>query len=295
MITGIDHVMICVPDLDAGIAQFTKLGFDMHFGGSHPGKGTHNAIAFNREDYIELLAVRDQAEHRAAAHVRGNAETALNQFIAAGGGIRYIFLQSDDLEADVGAMRARGVDVKDPVPGGRRTPGGLELRWKVATLGPRNALPIGFVQHLTPIDERRKQVPAAGKHPNGAYALDRAYIVTNDLDAGARLYAQVLGIQPDLSRGVVIMADIAAFKFGSNSLGVVQPYAAGAAADALQHRGPGPFQALYRTTSVAAAKRWTEEHGLPPLLHGVRNTGEHALLATPEIACGAYVGVVGPE
>jgi hypothetical protein len=296
MITGIDHVMICVPDLDAGIAQFGKLGFNIHAGGSHPGKGTHNAIAFNQDDYIELLAIRDQAEHRAASVKPGSTRTALDEFIAAGGGIRYIVLQSDDLAADVAAMRDRGVDVSDAVEGSRRTPTGQELRWKVATLGPGNELPIVFVQHLTPIEERRKQVPVAGNHPNGAYALDRAYVVTHDVDTAAPLYAKVLGMpQPALSRGVVIMANIAAFQFGSNSLGIVQPYAAGAAADALERRGPGPFQALYRTTSVGAAKRWAEEQGLRSLLHGVRRTGEHALLATPDVACGAYIGVVGPE
>jgi hypothetical protein len=44
MITRIDHVTICVPDLDAGVAQFKKLGFNMAAGGAHPGKGAHNAI-----------------------------------------------------------------------------------------------------------------------------------------------------------------------------------------------------------------------------------------------------------
>jgi hypothetical protein len=34
---------------------------------------------------------------------------------------------------------------------------------------------------------------------------------------------------------------------------------------------------------------------MPPLARGVRNTGEHAMLATPGEACGAYIGFVGPE
>jgi hypothetical protein len=76
---------------------------------------------------------------------------------------------------------------------------------------------------------------------------------------------------------------------------VVQPYADGPAADALKRRGPGPFQALYRTTSMGAAARCAQEHGLPPLPRGIRNTGEHAMLATPDVACGAYIGFVGPE
>ena len=61
MFTRIDHVMICVPDLAQAIARFTKLGFNMHPAGSHPGRGTHNAVAFNQDDYIELLAIRDAA------------------------------------------------------------------------------------------------------------------------------------------------------------------------------------------------------------------------------------------
>ena len=45
--------------------------------------------------------------------------------------------------------------MSDPVAGGRRTPSGQELRWTSATLGARNALPIFFIQHLTPLAERR--------------------------------------------------------------------------------------------------------------------------------------------
>ena len=291
MFTRIDHVMICVPDLAQGIEQYRKLGFNIYPGGTHPGKGTHNAIAFNRDDYIELLAIRDRAEQQAAGGAAG-----LTDFIAAGGGIRYIILQSDDLTADVAAMRSRGVDVSDPLERGRRTPAGQELLWKAAVLGPGNPLPIFFIQHLTPLEDRRKQVPVAGTHPNGVYTLERAYIVTRDAEAAAATYAEVLGMpQPPLQKGTVIMSNMAVFQLGPTGLGVVQPYAPGPAADALERRGPGPFQALYRTTSMGAAARWMHEHGMPPLARGVRNTGEHAMLATPADACGAYLGFVGPE
>ncbi len=291
MFTRIDHVMICVPDLPQGIERYRKMGFNIYAGGTHPGKGTHNAIAFLKDDYVELLAIRDQAEHQAAGGSAGLAD-----FIAAGGGIRYIILQSDDLAADVAAMRRRGVDVGDAVEGGRRTPAGQDLRWKAAVLGPGNPLPIVFIQHLTPLEDRRKQVPVAGNHPNGVYTLDRAYVVTPDAEATAAIYAKVLGIpQPPLTRGTVIMSNMAVFQLGPTGLGIAQPYAPGPAADALERRGPGPFQALYRTTSMGAAARWMQEHGMPPLARGVRNTGEHAMLATPPDTCGAYIGFVGPE
>src|SRR5262245_55378061 len=174
MFTRIDHVMICVSDLTRGIDQYGKMGFNIYPGGVHTGKGTHNAIAFNQDDYIELLAIRDQAEHKVEAGRPGSTHAGLAQFIAAGGGLRYVILQSDDLTTDVAAMRARGVDVHDVFETGRRTPDGRDLRWKAAALGPKNALPVFFIQHITPVEERRRQVPVAGSHPNGVYAIERA-------------------------------------------------------------------------------------------------------------------------
>jgi len=291
----LDHLMICVPDLARGIEQYRKLGFSIHAGGIHPGKGTHNAIALNEEDYLELLAIRDPAEQQASARP-GNYQHGLARFIAAGGGIRYVILQSDDLAADVAAMRARGVDVSDVMDGGRRTPAGLELKWKTAVLGSANPLPIFFIQHLTPMAERRKQLPDAGPHPNGVRFLERAYIVVQDLEASVAAYSKVLGVsQPRMYKGTVIMSHMAVFQFGPAGLTVAHPYAPGPAADALERRGPGPFQALFRTTSMGAAARWIDKHGLPPPARGVRDTGEHAMLVPPGDACGAYIGFVGPE
>lgn len=294
MIVRIDHIMIAVPDLARGIEHYARLGFDIHPGGVHPGKGTHNAIAFNRDDYIELIAVRDAAEYRAA---RGPApDSGLIGFVEAGGGIRYIALQTDDLAAEVAGMRARGVDVSDPREGGRVTPAGQSLRWRTATLGAQNPLPILFIEHLTSIDVRRSQVTDRGANPNGVYTLERAYIVTADALSAAERYASVLGIAvPPRQRGTVIMSDMCVFQIGPTGLGIAQPYAPGPGADALARRGPGPFQALYRTTSMGAAARWMEAHGMPPLARGVRNTGEQAMLALPADACGACIGFVGPE
>jgi hypothetical protein len=91
------------------------------------------------------------------------------------------------------------------------------------------------------------------------------------------------------------MSHMAIFQLGVTGLGIVQPYADGPAARALAERGACAFQALYRTGSMGAAARWMAEQGMPPLERGVRNTGEHAMLATPAEACGAYIGFVGPE
>jgi catechol 2,3-dioxygenase-like lactoylglutathione lyase family enzyme len=284
MLTRIDHAMICVPDLKAGIDTYRRLGFDVQPGGVHPGRGTENAIAFFDEDYIEILAIRD-AERQLAS-------PGLVEFLGRGGGLRYIALQSDDLAADVAAMRRRGVEVGDAVDGGRRTPAGQELRWRSATLGASNALPVFFIQHLTPLHERRR---APGQHPNGALRTDRVYIAVPKVTDAAETYARVLGVPvPPVQRGTVIKADMAVFDLGPTGLTVAQPAEPGVAADALATRGPGPFQALYRTRSMDAAARWMQEHGVPPPARGVRNTGEHAMLVPPRDACGAYIGFAGP-
>jgi catechol 2,3-dioxygenase-like lactoylglutathione lyase family enzyme len=296
MFTRIDHVMICVPDLQRAIEQYCNMGFNMRDGGVHPGKGTQNAVAFTEDDYIELLAIRDLAEHQASAKEPGNSHAGLAQFIAAGGGLRYIILQSDDLAADVAAMRSRGVDVSDALDRGRRTPAGLDLKWKAAVLGPKNPLPIFFIEHLTPLEQRRKQVPGGNDHPNGVFKIERAYVITRDAKADAAIYAKVLGVpQPKMERGMVIMSDMVVFQLGPTGLGIAQPYAPGPGADALERRGPGPFQVLFRTRSMGAAARWMQEQGMPPIARGVRNTGEQAMLVPPELAGGAYIGFVGPE
>ena len=288
MFTGIDHVMIAVKDLPAGIAQFRRLGFAMQPGGRHPGRGTWNAVACNDGDYLELIAVED-AQAYAATGAPGRPNTGLTDFVAAGGGIRYLAIRSDDLAGDVAAMRARGVEVDDPVEGCRETPEGQALRWKTARLGVSNALPLFFIEHLTP------SLAATAQHPNRVQRLERAYIVVNDAAAASAAYAKVLGMPvPALQKGTVIMSHMAIFDIGRTGLGVVQPYAPGPAAEALARRGEGPFQALYRTGGMEAAAAWMNAQGLPPLARGVRNTGEQAMLATPAEACGAYIGFVGP-
>ena len=291
MLTRIDHVMIAVPDLERGIDAYTRIGFDIYPGGTHTDRATHNAIAFHHDDYLELLSLRDPHAPIAA----GSSDARLAEFLARGGGFRYVAVQSDDLAADVAAMRRRGVDVSDPAAGTRRSPSGQELAWRAAGLGAGNPLPIFFVEHLTPLADRRRQVARAGDHPNGVLRLDRVYIAVTDVGAASETYARVLGMPvPKIQRGAVIKADMAVFDLGPTGLTVAQPAEPGPAAEALARRGPGPFQVLYRTRSMEAAACWIEGHGLPPPARGVRNTGEQAMLVGPEQACGAYIGFVGP-
>jgi glyoxalase/bleomycin resistance protein/dioxygenase superfamily protein len=138
----------------------------------------------------------------------------------------------------------------------------------------------------------RKSAAKAACHSNGVLRIERAYIAVADVAAVVRSYGHVLGV-PRMERGTVINADMAIFQLGPTALGLAQPAGPGVCADALL-RGPGPFQVLYRTSSMDAAAKWMADHGVPPPKRGVRNTGEQAMLVAPEHACGVYVGFVGP-
>ena len=110
------------------------------------------------------------------------------------------------------------------------------------------------------------------------------------------LYGKVLGItDPRIYKGTVIMSHMAVFQYANTGLTIAHPYAAGPAASALEARGEGPFQTLFRTTSMGAAARCIEQSGMSKPVIGTRDTGEKAMLVMPEEACGAYIGFVGPE
>lgn len=288
MLTRIDHVMICVPDLARGMDDYARLGFSIHPGGVHPGKGTHNAIAFLQADYVELLAIHDRAEYLA-----GSPWPGLLEYIGASGGLRFIILQSDDLAAEVAAMRARGVDIADATEGDRRTPAGRELRWRAAVLGRRDALPLFFIQHLTPLEERRRQVPDF-PHPNQVTRLERACIAVPDLAAALPSYRRVLGIAPTMERASALNADVAVFPLGANALVLAQPTGPGMVADALKHHGPGAFRVLCRTASIDAAARRITAAGLPPPARAMHQAGEQTIEVPPERAGGVHLGFVGP-
>ncbi len=174
-------------------------------------------------------------------------------------GLQAIALASDDLAADSAAVRARH-----------------------------------GIAYITLVAQKNAQ--PASRHPNGVQRIERVYIAVKDVAAAAAHYARVLGVAaPKMERGTVIHADMAIFQLGATALGLAQPSAPGVCADALARRGPGPFQILYRTSSMDAAAKWIADHGLPPPARGIRNTGEEAMLVMPEHACGVVVGFVGPK
>src|SRR5262249_45567176 len=141
--------MICVPDLARGLDAYTRIGFDIYPGGAHDGRATHNAIAFQQDDYLEILSLRDPS----APVAPGSSDARLAEFLARGGGFRYVAVQSDDLAADVAAVRRGGGDGSEPVPGAGAGAG--RARAALAGREPRRRESAADLFHPTPDTARR--------------------------------------------------------------------------------------------------------------------------------------------
>lgn len=289
MFTRIDHVMICVNDLAAAQQSYSEqLGFHVYPGGDHPGRGTHNAIGFFGLDYLELMGVRDRTE------LERDPNSGLLAFLAKGDGLRFFILASDNIDADVAAMRGRGVDIRDVREGSRRTPQGIELKWRFANMGPESPFPFFLIQHMTPDAQRQSQVPKAAPHPNGALGIDRVAVAVADLEAAKGDYEQALGVAASPVRTEPLLnATVVSFPVGDMAIVLATPRAGpGPAQEALERRGPGPFLLALKSGSLADTERWLLSHHVNLAVLGSRADGARALVTRPEPANGVWMGWV---
>ena len=105
MLTGIDHIVIVVQNLDEAARNYEKLGFTVVPGGRHP-VGSHNVlISFADGSYIEIISFyQPSPDHR-----WWNA-------LQKGEGLVDFCMVTDDLTGDTQKLRSAGVNINDPVP-----------------------------------------------------------------------------------------------------------------------------------------------------------------------------------
>ncbi|MGE3855674.1 MAG: VOC family protein [Dehalococcoidia bacterium] len=296
MFNRVDHLVIAVPDLAQAIDRYAHLGFHVFDAGTNEGCGTRSAVVFYDDQYLELLAIEDATAHAAAAVADPTVDAGLPAFVAAGGGIRFIALVTDDLAAEVTAMRARGVEVSEPARHARTTPGGARVEWLASVLTGADALPLLFVQHLTDLEGRRAQAASRAPHPNGLLDIERIYVAGHNLAAMVDAYSGVLGGPPPTPQdGIIIKADMARYAFAQSEVVAAQAYGPGPTQDAMDARGPGPFQAIHRSADITASARYLEAHGVTPAATGRRANQELVLLVGPDDAFGYNLGFVGME
>jgi hypothetical protein len=126
-LAAVDHLVWAVADLDAGIAWFeAKTGVRAVFGGSHPGRGTRNALlSLGAGQYLEIVAPDPAQPESKSGDAAGMAR--LPQPLLGGWAVG-----SSDLAAELARAQAGGLDLAGPFPGGRDRPDGRTLSWQTA-------------------------------------------------------------------------------------------------------------------------------------------------------------------
>ncbi len=202
MILGIDHVLIAVEELELASEVYQTLGFQVLPGGKHPKMGTHNALVPLADGtYLELIGVWDMELAREASPFVVAAlerENRLARFV----------LESDNLDADVTAIRARGFALGDAQAGERERPDGQKVAWRAAF--PTDARFPFLIQDVTP-RELRVPAPTAGIGKNVRMGDVNVGVV--DLATAYEQYKKLLGADGEdgwfeMTRGAVILQDV---------------------------------------------------------------------------------------
>jgi len=178
VITGIDHVVLVVTDLDRAMREHRERGFTVTPGGEHAGGLTHNAlIGFGDGSYLELIAFHDVAAARGRHSWQPVAER--------GGGWADFALLSNDINADAEALK--DLLVRPVESGGRTRPDAVAVAWAVARL--RSPLPF-LIEDVT---LRAVRVPGgdAAKHANGTKGVAGIVLGARDAELVTKAYARL--------------------------------------------------------------------------------------------------------
>jgi hypothetical protein len=111
---------VLVADLEAARRQIETLGLTVVDGGRHPGRGTANLIVPFGHQYLELLAVVDDAEARSSPQGR----PVLDALARGGPGLARWSVECDTIEATAARL---GLPVEHRQ---RRRPDGTVITWR---------------------------------------------------------------------------------------------------------------------------------------------------------------------
>jgi catechol 2,3-dioxygenase-like lactoylglutathione lyase family enzyme len=195
-ITGLDHVLVGVANLEAARESWARLGFTVTPRGRHIGWGTANYCIMLENDYVELLGIVDPSQF----------VNRLDEFLASEGeGLLGLAFAADEAEAVHAGLKARGIAVEAPkelkrlleLPGGDVTP-----EFALVHIDREDAAGIrAFVcTHLT-----RDMVwqPQWTRHANGAEAIDAVTLSVADPGATAARFGRLFDTKPEPAGDVI--------------------------------------------------------------------------------------------
>jgi catechol 2,3-dioxygenase-like lactoylglutathione lyase family enzyme len=283
MPTRFDHAVIAVRDLDAGIKQYQRLGFDVRPGGRHTGRGTHNALFRFGLDYVELLSVYDENETKASNAIgRGITNLLTDRDTAL---IGYA-LATTNIEQDAQHFKGNGVELPNPNAMSRKRPDGQQLSWR--TLAPGGVSwgrPWPFLIQWDSPDEQRLQIDLPGMHPNGATHWVQIAIATQDLQSTIDVYQNQLRLEL-IKRDTDEDTYHATFTIGN---GIIDLLSSGD--ETVQHilaeKGEGPFALTFSVGNLSQTRSFLEQQS-------IKFKTEHGkLILDPEEAGGVLIHFIG--
>jgi hypothetical protein len=191
LVTGIDHLIMTVRDLDAAV-MFTAntLGLHISGGGSHPSFGTVNRIIVLGGEYVELLSA--QPDRIPTGLVGG--------MLGKGDGLAACILGVSDATTAAMELASRGIAVEGPTEGLLEAGPNFTRGWKtIVPIAP--SLPgIPFlIKHHSDGQERRRLLAGEvglAPHPIGAVSVASVTFAVSDLARSAQQFQQVLDISP---------------------------------------------------------------------------------------------------
>ena len=194
-LSGIDHVIVAVNDLDRARMAWERLGFTLTPRGRHLQQGTGNYCIMFPRDYIELLGVVDAAQ----------GTGGLDAFLAPGEGLRGLAFATCFGDETAAALARRGLHPAAPRDLARQLelPEGTVLpRFKLVVLPPEEtpALSSFVCQHLTPELVRR---PGWLAHANGAVGIAGVTVMVDATEPLRGAYDKLFGAGADAAGAVL--------------------------------------------------------------------------------------------
>ena len=284
MIGRFDHAVIGVADLEAGMAAFRRLGFDVSEGGRHPSLGTRNAIVRFGLDYLELLSVEDPER----ARTRGRFGAELLDFLDGSSGLVGYVLAGTDLGEQAEGFRALGPGAEGPFDMDRIRPDGRRLEWRLVVPGGspwRKPWPY-LIDWITPEADLLVWDPP-GNHHCGVVGVSGIDLVVEDLEGATLLYDRALGLSAQRMEAEDPQDDARSrfYRIGGLTLGLHQPTGEGPMAEELKRRGPGPFRLVLYAPQLNATADALARRGIP------FSEGAGGLDIDPRCAAGARLRI----
>ena len=176
---GIDHLVLCVSDLDRAIAFYRRAGFTTTPRAQHPW-GTDNTLVQLQGCFLELLTIARPELIEETAHRRFGFGAFNRDFLARGEGMSMLVFESNDARSDRDALSARGLppwDVFDferqaRLPDGSSVRVAFSLAFATDERMPHAAF--FFCQQHAP---EYFWKPEYQRHDNGAHLVDEVVMV----------------------------------------------------------------------------------------------------------------------